>query len=181
MTMSRRDLLCSALAGLADAQGASSKRYRVAIIGATGHGNYGHDWDLSWNSIPNVDVVAVADPDETGRARSVSRSHARKGYADYRDMLAKEHPDIVTICPRWLDQRLAMEPAVTEDKAHILMEKPFARSLVEADEMVAAIRRHGIKMEMGHTARVAAVVETAQKMLRAGELGQLMEIRGRGK
>src|SRR6478672_7920533 len=132
--MNRRDLVFGALAGLSGAQAAPARRYRVAIIGDTGRGNYGHDWDLSWNSIPNVDVVAVADPDEAGRGRGLSRSRARKGYADYREMLAREHPDIVTICPRWLDQRVAMVTAAAEAGAHILMEKPFARSLVEADE-----------------------------------------------
>jgi predicted dehydrogenase len=160
---------------------AAGKRYRVALIGDTGHGNFGHDWDLSWNSMASAEVVAVADPDEAGRRRALSRSRARTGYADYREMLAKENPDIVTICPRWLDQRVPMVTAAAEAGAHILMEKPFARSLVEADQMVAAIERRGIKADVGHTARVAAVVETARKMLRAGDLGTLLEIRGRGK
>jgi hypothetical protein len=101
----------STLAGLTSAQSAPTRRYRVAIIGHTGRGNYGHDWDLTWNSIPNAEVVAVADPDETGRTRALPRSRGRKGYADYREMLGKERPDIVTICPRWLDQRVAMVTA----------------------------------------------------------------------
>jgi predicted dehydrogenase len=153
----------------------------VALIGDTGRGNYGHDWDLAWNSIAGVEVVAVADPDENGRRRALSRSHARKGYADYREMLATERPDIVTICPRWLDQRVAMVTAAAEAGSHILMEKPFARSLGEADAMISTIERRGIKVQVGHTARVAAVIATAAKMLRAGDLGTLLEIRGRGK
>jgi predicted dehydrogenase len=181
MAMNRRDIIFSALAGLTSAQSAPPRRYRVAIIGDTGRGNYGHDWDVAWNSIPHAEVVAVADPDETGRQRALSRSHARKGYTDYHEMLATEHPDIVTICPRWLDQRVAMVTAAAESRAHILMEKPFARSLPEADEMLATIERRGIKVQVGHTARVAAVTDVAGKMLHAGDLGTLLEIRGRGK
>ena len=162
--MNRRDIIFSALAGLTSAKGAPPARYRVAIIGDTGRGNYGHDWDVAWNSIPKAEVVAVADPDETGRRRALSRSHARKGYADYREMLATEHPDIVTICPRWLDQRVAMVTAAAEAGAHILTEKPFAQSLPEADEMLATIERRGIKVQVGHTARVAAVIQIAGKM-----------------
>ena len=157
------------------------RSYRVAIVGHTGHGNYGHDWDLAWNGFGNVEVVAVADPDEAGRNKAMGRSRARKGYADYREMLAREKPDIVTIGPRWLDERVPMVTAAAEAGAHILMEKPFARTLEEADQMVAVLERHRRKAQVGHTARPMAVTQAVRTMLRNGELGTLMEMRARGK
>ena len=156
-------------------------RYRVALIGDTGHGNYGHDWDLAWTSFPNVEVVAVADPSESGRRKAMQRSHARTGYADYRKMLAAEKPEIVTICPRWLDRREPMVTAAAEAHAHILMEKPFAGSLEEADRMVAVSERNGIKIQVGHSARPMAVTQKVRAILREGQLGMLMEMRARGK
>jgi len=39
------------MASLAGAQ-IPARKYRVALVGDTGHGNYGHDWDLAWNSFP---------------------------------------------------------------------------------------------------------------------------------
>jgi predicted dehydrogenase len=178
--MHRRTFLETATAGLALRQG-SPRRYRVALIGATGRGNYGHDWDLAWNGLPNVEVVAVADPDEQGRRKAMARSHASKGYADYRDMLAAEKPDIVTICPRWLDQREAMATAAAEAGAHILVEKPFAATVEQADRIVAAADRHRIKVQVGHTARPMGVTRKALALLREGQLGVLMEMRARGK
>ena len=35
--------------------------YRVAVIGHTGRGNYGHGLDVVWREIANVQIVAVAD------------------------------------------------------------------------------------------------------------------------
>jgi predicted dehydrogenase len=173
--MTRREFIPGMLAA------AAQKKYRVAIIGDTGHGNYGHDWDVAWAKFNNVEIVAIADPDPAGRAKALERSRARKGYADYREMLAVEKPDIVTIAPRWPDQRVAMVTAAAEARAHILMEKPFARTLEDADRIVAITDKYGVKLQLGHAARVMSVTQAARSLLREGKLGELMEIRARGK
>ncbi len=65
------------------------KTYRVAVIGRTGKGNYGHGLDVVWKAVANVEIVAVADEDDTGRASAAQRLGARSAYADYRAMLDK--------------------------------------------------------------------------------------------
>src|SRR5687767_13309875 len=110
--------------------------YRVAIIGATGRGDYGHGIDTVWKEIPNVEVVAVADASEDGRLKAIERTGAKTGYGDYREMLTKEKPDICAIGPRWVDQHLEMISAALQNGCHIYMEKPFCRTLEEADQIV---------------------------------------------
>ncbi|UCD51159.1 MAG: twin-arginine translocation signal domain-containing protein, partial [Phycisphaerales bacterium] len=68
--MKRREFIKSAAAGAAAlAMGRSGRawaggtRYRVAVIGRTGRGNYGHGLDVVWNEIEQAKVVAVADED----------------------------------------------------------------------------------------------------------------------
>ena len=158
-----------------------ARHYRVALIGHTGRGNFGHDWDVAFNLLPNAEVAAVADPDEAGRLKARERSRARRSYADYREMLRVEKPDLVAICPRMLDQRVAMVTAAAEAGAHILLEKPLARNLPDADRIVEVVERRGVKLQVGHPARPLAVTREARRMLRAGELGELLEIRARGK
>ena len=63
----------------ADAQGS---KYRVAVIGRTGQGNYGHGLDVVWNDIDQVQVMAVADQDSKGRADAARRLKAPRAYAD---------------------------------------------------------------------------------------------------
>ncbi|MFN9896031.1 MAG: Gfo/Idh/MocA family oxidoreductase, partial [Acidobacteriota bacterium] len=129
--MRRRTLLSSALAPLA-MSAAPRRRYRAAVIGHTGRGNYGHGLDTVWQAFDFVDTVAVADPDEPGLAKAVVRTGAQRGYRDYREMLAKEKPDLVSIGPRHLDQRVPMVEAAAAAGAHIYMEKAFAANLADA-------------------------------------------------
>lgn len=171
------------LAGLAGAAGyaAGAKRYRAAIIGHTRRGDYGHEWDTAWSHFDSIEVVAVADPMEAGRRKAMQRSGAQREYGDYREMLRKEKPDLVGIFPRWIDQRLEMVTAAAESGAHILMEKPFARDLEEADRMVKLAELHRIKIQVGHTARPAPVTLRIKEMVANGDIGTLLEIRSRGK
>jgi predicted dehydrogenase len=179
MALARRTFLAVA-AGVAIGRAAPA-RLRAAIIGHTGRGNYGHGWDTAWRGVDAVEVVAVADPDAEGRAKALERTGARKGYADYREMLAAVKPDLVNICPRSTDQRLEMLTAAIDAGAHVLMEKPFAGSLPEADRIVKLAEARGIRIQVGHQARLAPIVAQVKRLLHDGAIGDLLEIRTRGK
>ncbi|HRX54352.1 MAG TPA: Gfo/Idh/MocA family oxidoreductase, partial [Verrucomicrobiales bacterium] len=110
--MPRRTFLSSALAVAAAAPGLTSRAgggpLRVAVIGHTGRGNYGHGIDTVWLHLPETKIVAVSDPDEKGRADALKRLQTTEGYADYRGMLEKVRPDLVAVCPRHVDQHRDM-------------------------------------------------------------------------
>src|SRR3954451_10328774 len=118
------------------------KRYRVAIIGRTGKGNYGHGLDTVWLNNDRAEIVAVADEDEKGRAAAATRLKAPNAYADYKEMLAKEKPQIVSAADRFLDTHRDMVIACAEVGASMFLEKPLCRTLAEADEMIAACDKH---------------------------------------
>ncbi len=77
-----------------------SAKYKAAIIGHTGQGNYGHGLDVVYADMPEVEVVAVADPDPEGLAAASERIGAARSYADFREMLVQEEVDLVNVCPR---------------------------------------------------------------------------------
>jgi predicted dehydrogenase len=178
--MDRRLFLASSVSAAA-AIGNPAKKYRVAVIGHTGRGNYGHGIDLVWNAFERMDVISVADADPTGRSAAASRIHAKRSYADYREMLRVEKPDLVGIGPRWMDQREQMVTAAAEAGAHIYMEKPFAQSLVEADRMVEVVRKNKVKLQLAHQMRTSPFTLRAKAMIDAGEIGTIQEVRVRGK
>src|SRR2546423_5034561 len=157
------------------------KKYRVAVIGRTGKGGYGHGLDVVWKDIDNVEVVAVSDPDEKGRAAAAKRIGAASAYADYRAMLEKEKPQIVSVADRHLDQHRDMVVACARAGASVFLEKPMARTLAEADEMVRACEMHHVKLAIAHQTRYSPRVERIREMIAAGRLGDLLELRGRGK
>ncbi|QDU26479.1 putative oxidoreductase YvaA [Anatilimnocola aggregata] len=157
------------------------KKYRVAVIGHTGKGNYGHGVDTVWLKIPSCEIVAVADADEAGRAAVVNRLKAPKGYADYRQMLDEAKADIVAIGPRWLDQHREMCLAAAAHGAHIYMEKPFCRSPAEADEIIKACEKADIKLALAHQTRYSPKLQGIRELIDDGKIGTILEFRGRGK
>jgi predicted dehydrogenase len=159
-----------------------TNKFRVGIIGYTGRGNYGHGIDTVWAQFKDrCAVVGVSDPDEKGRADAVKRLQAPKAYTDYRQLLDEAKPQIVAICPRWLDQHRDMVIAAAERGIHIYMEKPFCRTLAEADQMVAACEKNNVKLAIAHQTRYSPKLQAVREIIDSGQLGTLLELRGRGK
>ncbi len=184
--MRRRQFITSTAAALSAAKMALAevprkRRYRAVVIGDTHRGGYGHDWDTVFNHFDSIDLVAIADPDDEGREAALARTGAERGYRDYREMLQKEQPQLVAIAPRWLDQRLEMVTAAARAGAHIMLEKPFARNLMEADAMVQVVEENGVKLQVGQGTAVSPLARHVFEMVRGGEIGVLQEIRARGK
>jgi predicted dehydrogenase len=157
------------------------KTYRVAVIGRTGKGNYGHGLDTVWLNNDRAEIVAVGDEDEKGRAAAAAKLKAPKAYADYRKMLEQEKPQIVSVADRFLDQHHDMVIACAEAGASVLLEKPAARTLQEADEMVAACDKHHVKCAIAHQTRYSPRLKVIRELISSDKLGDLIELRGRGK
>jgi len=160
---------------------AKGPKYRAVVIGRTGRGNYGHGLDVVWNDMEQVQVVAVADENEKGRAAAAKRLKVSKAYADYREMLEKERPQIVSVAPRWLDCHRDMVLACAEYGCHVFLEKPMCQSLEQADEMVAAIEKRNLKLAIAHQTRYSPTLQHVQRIIAEGRLGDILELRGRGK
>jgi predicted dehydrogenase len=160
----------------------SGAKIRVAIIGHTGRGNYGHGVDTMWLSMPETEIVGVADADAKGLADELKKLKVEKGFADYHKMLAELKPEIVAIGPRHIDQhRDMMMAAIDAGAKGIYSEKPFVRSLVEADEVVAACQKHKVKLAVAHRNRYHPVMPVVAQLVKDGAIGRLLEFRARGK
>ena len=158
-----------------------AEKYRVCVIGRTGRGNYGHGLDTVWAEFPNTEVVAVADDDKVGLAAAGKRLKTERLFADYRQMLDEMKPNIVAICPRWLDQHRDMVVEVAQRGIHIYMEKPLCRTLAEADDMVNACDKTHIKLAIAHQTRYSPKIAVIKQMIAEGKIGKVLEYRGRGK
>ncbi len=182
--MNRRHFINNAAASLAiTSMGAeASSKLRVGLIGHTGRGNYGHGIDTMWSFLPETEIVAIADADATGLAAELKKLNVTKGYADYLKMLTETKPDIVAIGPRHIDQHRDMcLAAIAAGAKGIYMEKPFCRSLAEADEIIAAAEKTGTKIALAHRNRYHSVLPVIAQLIKDGALGQVLEVRARGK
>lgn len=157
------------------------RQYKAAVIGRTGGGDYGHGLDVIFHGIDGVTVAAVADENEEGMKKAAERSGAKRMYADYREMLEKEKPDLVSIAPRQPDCHRDMAMAAIEVGAHIYMEKPITEIPQEADDILDAANRRGVKISVAHTRRYMDHFLRIQRLLEDGYLGEILEFRFQGK
>jgi predicted dehydrogenase len=152
------------------------------VVGHTGRGNYGHGLDLAFAGLPGVEVVAVADPDEEGRRRAQARTGAPRGYAAFGELLEREAPDLLAVGPRQPDQREAMLlAAMRAGVKAIYTEKPFARTLEEADRILAAADERGVRIAVAHQNRAFPGPRLARRLVAEGRIGRLRALKAYGK
>lgn len=156
----------------------SRAKLRVAVIGRSGRGNYGHQLDLAFTGHERAEIVAVADEREAGLREARERTGAPQGYIDFRVMLERERPDLVVVAPRWVDCHEEMALAALDAGAHVYCEKPIAQTLEQADAMVAAAKARGLLFGVA----LPAVHEPRFARLRAllddGLIGDVLQLKG---
>ena len=123
---------------------------RVGIVGHTGRGHYGHYLDMAFVGVEGAEIVALADPDEEGRAAAAAKTGAPKGYANYIEMLETEKPDIAVLASREIGDHLDLVLNCVERGVHVYLEKPVAASVAQVDLMIAARDKAGEQVVVAH-------------------------------
>jgi len=122
-------------------------------------------------------LVACADID-VGRAESLAKGSGGKAFSDWRGLLALPEVEVVVIATLH-DSLAAITLAAVEAGKHVLVEKPAARSATELEPVMAAAKKHGVKVHVGFNHRYHRALRKAKEIIDAGELGELMFIRAR--
>jgi predicted dehydrogenase len=171
----------------------SDRVYTAAIVGLGRIGSLLDDpWadanmrDESWrlrpcthagqfSAHPRVRLVAGAEIDSE-RRDAFTRRWRVPAYADHREMLDRENPDIVSICTRAADRHGPTLDAVAAGARALLLEKHLSATLDEADAMVAAAERAKIPVVMNLTFRLYRPVQALAAAVRDGRIGDLRSI-----
>ncbi|MEJ2556851.1 MAG: Gfo/Idh/MocA family oxidoreductase, partial [Anaerolineae bacterium] len=145
------------------------EQVRLGIIGA---GFMGGIHARIAAELAGTDVIAVADIDEA-RAISVAANYGGQPYRDYQEMLARERLDAVIITTPETDHR---EPAVEAAEAgcHIFMEKPLAATLEDADAILQACQKAGVRLMTGYILRFEACYAKIHQAVAQGEIGTFL-------
>jgi len=131
---------------------------RVAVVGV-GHLGRHHARILS--ALPGVSLVAVVDTNRA-RADEVAAAHRTRAAYDARDVVGKV--DAVTVAvPTEIHRDIAQ--TFLEGAVPVLVEKPLARTVAEADALIAAAATSGAVLAVGHTERFNPAVAAARPML----------------
>lgn len=145
--------------------------YRVAVIGA------GIIASSHLEAIRKTDALAacaVADV-RPGRAEALAAEYGLSPYADYKEMIVREKPDIAVVTlPHHLHKEAAIFAA--DHGCHVMLEKPMAPSVRECDDIAAAVATGGVKLMVGHTQHYIAENIAAKAWIESGKLGRLLLI-----
>ena len=145
-------------------------RYRVGIIAC---GGIARSHARGWQGAEAVEIAALADsnPEALAEFGETYRVPEKQRYLDYREMLDRERPDVVSVCS-WHGQHAEMTIAAAARKPKVILcEKPMATSLGEADAMITACARNGVRLAIGHMRRFYRGWEEARRLVAEGAIG----------
>lgn len=165
-------------------------RYRVGIIGAGRIAStiqdeietapfsfllpYSHAG--AYAAHPATEMVAVADTNAERRDAFGERWGVGQRYADYREMLATEDLDIVSICVPTRAHAAVMEAVAASGVRGVFMEKPVAQTLREADAMIAAADRAGMKTAVNHIRTFDPYYRRIRWLIETGAIGNVRSV-----
>jgi len=140
-------------------------------VGVIGCGYWGPKHARNFHELPGSRLSWLCDLCQE-RLEHVKRLYPEaEATRDYRDILASDVDAVVVATPVATHYRLAME-ALAAGK-HVLVEKPLAADLAQAEEMVAEARRQGRLLMVGHTFEYNPAVEAVREIIERGELGRV--------
>jgi predicted dehydrogenase len=131
---------------------------RIAVVGV---GYLGRHHARILSTLPGATLVGVVDTNR-GRAEDVAAAHRTIASTDYRTLLGTI--DAVTLAVP-TEQHGDLARAFLDAGIAVLVEKPMAGSLPEADAMIAAAARAGVVLAVGHTERFNPAVAAARALL----------------
>ena len=181
MHLTRRGFLLAAASISVTSARSAAAPLRAAVIGHTGRGNYGHGLAGIFQDRSPITLVGLADPVASGRETMARNLGIQRVYADWREMLKQERPDLVSVAMRHADQHAEITLACVEAGAHCYVEKPFVRFPLEGDAVLAAADRHRRRIAVAHTMRMSPAARRLRQVVAEGRIGELREMHAFGK
>lgn len=136
---------------------------RPLRVGVVGVGVMGSNHARVFAGLPGVELVGVADPDRK-QTDFVARTLGCKALASVEEMLDLKVDAITIAAPTHLHRDIAL--ACIARGVHVMVEKPIASSVEEGNEIIAAARKAGVTLMVGHVERFNPAVEAIKDAIR---------------
>jgi predicted dehydrogenase len=147
---------------------------RIGVIGCGGIARSAH-LPAIWRLRDRVALVAAADLNEEA-ARAAAEPWGATAYTDGRALLDRGDVDMVVIATPEASHREWAEAAAAAG-VHVLCEKPMATSVADADAMIAACRRAGVRLMIGHSRRFTMRYMQVRRAIDRGDIGTVRLVR----
>jgi predicted dehydrogenase len=162
------------MAGPSDGPAASPlAAQRVAVVGL-GRAGVAHAVMLA--HIPGCELVAVADPRAAARAAVRGMGFAAPAFTRVERLIEKVRPDAVVVCAAQ-HERARVAQIALEAGIPVLLERPMARTLEEAEALVRLASKRRIPFAVGHPLAFEPVFARVHEVVHAGVLGPVRHAR----
>jgi predicted dehydrogenase len=143
---------------------------KMGLVGMTSD----HVWNMAQNlvDLPTVDLVTGADPHQDLAEQVQERCHLKTIYQDYVEMFDKENVDAIMICGDNASKAGIVEEAARRG-VHVYQDKPMAATLSQADQILAAAERSGIKLMVAYHTVFSPSYAMAKSWLDEGKVGDV--------
>jgi UDP-N-acetylglucosamine 3-dehydrogenase len=146
---------------------------KIGIIGAGSIVRHRHLPETQENEY--AEVGAVCDVVEE-RAKEMAAKYNCKAYTDYKDLIADKDLDAVIVAAT-NTTHAEMTIAALEAGKHVLCEKPMATNLQDAQKMIDAAEKTGMKLMIAQNQRLEAANQKAKEIIQSGKLGKVLTFR----
>jgi predicted dehydrogenase len=180
--MDRRHFLMGSAAAIGAAPrlfASANDTVRLCVIGVGGRGA---SHVSGFGGLPNVEVAAVCDVDESHLAKGVAQVEKAGwkkplAFGDFRKMLEDKSIDAVSIATpnHWHTLMTILACQAGKD---VYVEKPCSHNVFESQQIVAAARKYDRMVQMGTQTRSSAAVQEVMAKMREGEFGEIYMARG---
>ena len=141
-------------------------------VGVIGVGAMGENHVRVYHKMEEANLIAISDVNERALKR-IEKKYETTGYTDYNELLENPEIEAVSICvPTTFHHSVVME--AIKNKKHVLVEKPIAFTLEEAEEMIAAAKEAGVILATGHVERFNPAVQKAKELVDDGVIGDIV-------
>ncbi len=145
---------------------------RTVNVGVIGVGAMGENHVRVYHKMEEANLLAVSDVSERA-LKKIEKKYGAKGYTDYSELLENPDIEVVSVCvPTTFHYSVVME--ALKHKKHVLVEKPIAFTLNEAEEMIAAAKEAGVVLATGHVERFNPAVQKAKELIDDGVIGDIV-------
>jgi UDP-N-acetylglucosamine 3-dehydrogenase len=148
-------------------------KIKVAVIGCGSIAKHRHIAEYAANS--NIEFVGFSDPVRE-RAEEFAKQHGGQAFSDYHEMLKVVKPQAVSVCTPNVYHADASIAAMKVG-AHVLVEKPMAVSVAEAQQMIDVAHKQNVYLMVGHNQRLMPPHVKAKEILQSGVLGKVLTFR----
>lgn len=141
-------------------------------VGAVGCGYWGPNVIRNFADLPDVEVVRICDADSTRLSAVARRYPGAVATAQFGDVLADGAVDAVYLAtPVSTHYRLVREALLAEK--HVLVEKPIATTVEQAEELAALAAARGLVLMVGHTFVFSPPVRKVKELIDGGTVGPI--------